>query len=339
MLYNFLRPLLFKLPPETAHCISFGAIEKARKLGLLPNRPIACKSREVMGLDFPNPIGLAAGLDKNGEYLDTLAALGFGFIEIGTITPRPQPGNPQPRLFRIPSANAIINRLGFNNHGVDKLIENVKRSDYQGILGINIGKNFDTPIENAADDYLICLRKVYRYASYVTINISSPNTKNLRQLQDAEALGHLLKALKSEQEKLTEQHGQYKPLAVKIAPDLAPEQIDEIAALLVKHKIDGVIATNTTLSRVGVENQPQSQEAGGLSGAPLTKKSTEVIRQLHAALQGAIPIIGVGGIMSAADAKEKLNAGASLVQIYTGMIYRGPGIVQEIAQAVCADKS
>lgn len=339
MLYNFLRPLLFKLPPETAHCVSFGAIEKARKLGLLPNRPIACKSREVMGLDFPNPIGLAAGLDKNGEYLDTLAALGFGFIEIGTITPRPQPGNPQPRLFRIPSANAIINRLGFNNHGVDKLIENVKRSDYQGILGINIGKNFDTPIENAADDYLICLRKVYCYASYVTINISSPNTKNLRQLQDAEALDHLLKALKNEQEKLTEQHGQYKPLAVKIAPDLEPSQIDEIAALLVKHHIDGVIATNTTLSRVGVENQPQSQEAGGLSGAPLTKKSTEVIRQLHATLQGAIPIIGVGGIMSAADAKEKLVAGASLVQIYTGMIYRGPDIVQEIAQAVCADKS
>ena len=338
MLYNFLRPLLFKLPPETAHCVSFGAIEKARKLGLLPNRPIACESREVMGLDFPNPIGLAAGLDKNGEYLDTLAALGFGFIEIGTITPRPQPGNPQPRLFRIPSANAIINRLGFNNHGVDKLIENVKRSDYQGILGINIGKNFDTPIENAADDYLICLRKVYRYASYVTINISSPNTKNLRQLQDAEALDHLLNVLKSEQEKLTEQHGQYKPLAVKIAPDLEPSQIEEIAALLVKHNIDGVIATNTTLSRVGVENQPQSQEAGGLSGAPLTKKSTEVIRQLHAALQGAIPIIGVGGIMSAADAKEKLDAGASLVQIYTGMIYRGPDIVQEIAQAVCADK-
>jgi len=339
MLYNFLRPLLFKLPPETAHCVSFGAIEKARKLGLLPNRPIACKSREVMGLDFPNPVGLAAGLDKNGEYLDTLAALGFGFIEIGTVTPRPQPGNPQPRLFRLTQANAIINRLGFNNQGVDKLIENVKRSDYQGILGINIGKNFDTPIESATDDYLICLRKVYCYASYVTINISSPNTKNLRQLQDAEALDHLLSAVKSEQEKLTEQHGQYKPLAVKIAPDLEPSQVEEIAALLIKHKIDGVIATNTTLSRAGVENQPQSREAGGLSGAPLTKKSTEVIRQLYVALQGAIPIIGVGGIMSATDAKEKLSAGASLVQIYTGMIYRGPDIVQEIAQVLCAEKS
>ena len=339
MLYNFLRPLLFKLPPETAHCVSFGAIEKARKLGLLPNRPIACKSREVMGLDFPNPVGLAAGLDKNGEYLDTLAALGFGFIEIGTVTPRPQPGNPQPRLFRLTQANAIINRLGFNNQGVDKLIENVKRSDYQGILGINIGKNFDTPIESATDDYLICLRKVYCYASYVTINISSPNTKNLRQLQVAEALDHLLSAVKSEQEKLTEQHGQYKPLAVKIAPDLEPSQVEEIAALLIKHKIDGVIATNTTLSRAGVENQPQSREAGGLSGAPLTKKSTEVIRQLYVALQGAIPIIGVGGIMSATDAKEKLSAGASLVQIYTGMIYRGPDLVQEIAQAVCAEKT
>ncbi|MDH5553173.1 MAG: quinone-dependent dihydroorotate dehydrogenase [Nitrosomonas sp.] len=338
MLYNFLRPLLFKLPPETAHCVSFSAIEKARKLGLLPNRPIACQSRQVMGLDFPNPIGLAAGLDKNGEYLDTLAALGFGFIEIGTTTPRPQPGNPQPRLFRIPQANAIINRLGFNNHGVNQLIENVKRSDYQGILGINIGKNFDTPIENATDDYLICLRKVYNHASYITINISSPNTKNLRQLQDAEALNHLLSALKCEQEKLAEQHGKYKPLAVKIAPDLESDQINEIAALLVKHKIDGVIATNTTLSRSGVEKFPESHQAGGLSGAPLTKKSTAVIRQLHAALQGAIPIIGVGGIMTAADAKEKLDVGASLVQIYTGMIYRGPDLVQEIAQVVCAGK-
>lgn len=338
MLYNLLRPLLFKLPPETAHCVSFYAIEKARKLGLLSNRPIACESREVMGLDFPNPVGLAAGLDKNGAYLDTLAALGFGFIEIGTVTPRPQPGNPQPRLFRMPQANAIINRLGFNNHGVDKLIENVKRSDYQGILGINIGKNFDTPIENATDDYLTCLRKVYGYASYITINISSPNTKNLRQLQDAEALDHLLGALKCEQDKLAEQHGKYKPLAVKIAPDLESEQIDEIAALLIKHKIDGVIATNTTLSRVGVEEQLESQEAGGLSGAPLTQKSTAVIRQLHAVLQETVPIIGVGGIMSTADAKEKLSAGASLVQIYTGMIYRGPDLVQEIAQAVCVDE-
>ncbi len=338
MLYNFLRPLLFKLPPETAHCLSFNAIEKARKLGILPNRPIACQSRYVMGLDFPNPIGLAAGLDKNGEYLDTLAALGFGFIEIGTTTPRPQPGNPQPRLFRIPQANAIINRLGFNNQGVDKLIENVKCSDYQGILGINIGKNFDTPIENATDDYLICLRKVYNYASYITINISSPNTKNLRQLQDAKALDHLLSALKVEQAKLTEQHGKYNPLVVKIAPDLESEQIDEIATLLVKYNIDGVIATNTTLSRSGVEKFSESQEAGGLSGAPLTRKSTEVIHQLHTILQGVIPIIGVGGIMNAADAKEKLDAGASLVQIYTGMIYRGPDLVQEIAQVVCADK-
>ena len=338
MLYSFLRPLLFKLPPETAHCLSFNAIEKARKLGLLPNRPIACKSRQVMGLDFPNPIGLAAGLDKNGEYLDTLAALGFGFIEIGTITPRPQPGNPQPRLFRLPQANAIINRLGFNNQGVDKLIQNVKRSNYQGILGINIGKNFDTPIENATDDYLICLRKVYNDASYITINISSPNTKNLRQLQNTEALDHLLSALKIEQEKLTEQHGKYKPLAVKIAPDLESDQINEIATLLVKHNIAGVIATNTTLSRSGVEKFSESQEAGGLSGAPLTRKSTEVIRQLHTILQGAIPIIGVGGIMNAADAKEKLDAGASLMQIYTGMIYRGPDLVQEIAQIICADK-
>ena len=296
-------------------------------------------AREVFGIRFENPVGLAAGFDKDAEAPDAMLAAGFGFTEMGSVTPKPQAGNPQPRLFRLPQANAIINRLGFNNHGVDQLIENVKRSDYQGILGINIGKNFDTPIENAADDYLIGLRKVYRYASYVTINISSPNTKNLRQLQDAEALDCLLSALKCEQEKLTEQHGKYKPLAVKIAPDLESEQIIEIAALLIKHKIDGVIATNTTLSRVGVEEQPESQEAGGLSGAPLTQKSTAVIRQLHAALQDVVPIIGVGGIISATDAQEKLSAGASLVQIYTGMIYRGPDLVKEIVQAVCAKKS
>ncbi|MDP1558870.1 MAG: quinone-dependent dihydroorotate dehydrogenase [Nitrosomonas sp.] len=338
MLYRLLRPLLFKLPPETAHCVSFNAIENARKLGLLPNRPMACQPRRIMGLDFPNPIGLAAGLDKNGEHLDTLAALGFGFIEVGTITPLPQPGNPQPRIFRIPQANAIINRLGFNNQGVDKLIANIQCSDYRGILGINIGKNFSTPIDKATDDYLICLGKVYNYASYITINISSPNTKDLRQLQNTEELDHLLCALKSAQEKLTELHGQYKPLAIKIAPDLEPSQIDAIAVLLMKHKMDCVIATNTTLSRAGVEELPHSLEAGGLSGAPLTQQATRVIRQLHATLQGAIPIIGVGGIMSAADAMEKMSAGASLVQIYTGMIYHGPDLVQEIAQAVCTDQ-
>jgi dihydroorotate dehydrogenase len=279
-------------------------------------------------------VGLAAGLDKNGAYIDALAALGFGFIEIGTVTPRPQPGNPKPRLFRLPEAQAIINRMGFNNLGVDALLENVKRSRYQGILGINIGKNFDTPIERAADDYLIGLRKVYSRASYVAINISSPNTKNLRQLQGGDELDALLSQLKAEQEKLAEQHGKYVPLALKIAPDLDSEQIQQIATLLMRHRIDGVIATNTTLSRAGVEHLPQHSEAGGLSGAPVRDKSTAVIRQLATALQGALPIIGVGGILNGADAVEKMQAGASLVQVYSGLIYRGTDLVAECAAAI-----
>lgn len=336
MLYSLFRPLLFGLNPETAHCVTFNAIEKAHRLGLLPGHPFVCKPRNVMGLDFPNPVGLAAGLDKDGDHIDALAALGFGFIEIGTVTPLPQPGNPQPRLFRLPQASAIINRLGFNNHGVDKLVANVKCSNYRGILGINIGKNFDTPVARAVNDYLICLREVYAYASYVVINISSPNTFNLRQLQNAAELDHLLGMLRTEQKKLADKHGKYTPLAVKIAPDLELLQIEAIAALLMKHQIDAVIATNTTLSRVGVEALPHAREIGGLSGAPLTQRATMVIRQLHAALQGALPIIGVGGIMCAADAKEKMDAGASLVQIYTGLIYRGPDLVREAVQAVCA---
>ena len=339
MLYTFLRPLLFKLDPESAHCITFNAIEHARKLGLLKNTPIVCQSRKVMGLDFPNPVGLAAGLDKNGEHLDALAALGFGFIEIGTVTPRPQPGNPAPRIFRVPQASAVINRLGFNNHGVDKLIENIKCADYRGILGINIGKNFDTPIEQAADDYLIGLQKVYCFASYVTVNISSPNTQNLRQLQATEALDHLLSQLKSEQMKLAQVHGKYVPMVVKIAPDLELAQIESIAALLMRHQMDGVIATNTTLSRAGIEHLPISQETGGLSGAPLTQRATAVIHQLHQLLQGAIPIIGVGGIMSGQHAQEKIQAGASLVQLYTGLIYHGPDLVKEVAQALCLDQA
>ncbi|MBA2484131.1 MAG: quinone-dependent dihydroorotate dehydrogenase [Nitrosomonas sp.] len=335
MLYSLLRPLLFRLQPETAHRVTFNAIEKARKLRLLFDHPIECNFRHVMGLDFPNPVGLAAGLDKNGEHLDVLAFLGFGFIEIGTVTPRPQPGNPQPRIFRIPQANAIINRLGFNNHGVDKLVMNVTNSNYQGILGINIGKNYDTPLTQAVDDYLTCFRKVYRHASYVAINISSPNTINLRQLQNAEALDHLLQRLKLEQAKLTDIHNKYTPLAVKIAPDIERSQINEIAVLMMKHKVDCVIATNTTLSRTGVEKFSQAKEAGGLSGAPLTHRATEVIRRLHGNLQGEIPIIGVGGIMSADDARDKMEAGAHLVQIYTGLIYHGPGLVKDIAKTVC----
>lgn len=289
-----------------------------------------------MGLTFPNAVGLAAGLDKNGTCIDPLAALGFGFIEIGTVTPRPQPGNPKPRLFRLPAAQAIINRFGFNNDGVDALVENVKKAKYRGILGINIGKNFDTPIENATDDYLICLRKVYAYASYVAVNISSPNTKNLRQLQDAEALNNLLAALKREQAALAKTYGKYVPIALKIAPDLKPEQISEIADLLLKHRMDAVIATNTTLSREGVEGLPNAQETGGLSGAPVRDKSTEVIRQLSTILQNEIPIIGVGGVLSGADAREKIAAGASLVQLYSGLVYQGPELVGEVCRSLSA---
>jgi len=337
MFYTLLRPLLFKLDPESAHRITFRVIEQVRRLGLLKRVSVSCRPRSVMGLTFPNPVGLAAGLDKNGEHLDALAAMGFGFIEIGTVTPRPQPGNPTPRIFRIPEANAIINRMGFNNHGVEQLVENIQRSNYQGILGINIGKNFSTPLEKAIDDYLIGLQKVYCHASYVTINISSPNTKDLRQLQAADALDQLLGGLKSEQAKLTQIHGKYVPMAVKIAPDLDEKQIESIAALLLKHRIDGVIATNTTISRMGIEHLKLAQESGGLSGAPLTQSATAVIQQLHHFLQGAIPIIGVGGILSPDDAQDKLNSGASLIQLYTGLIYHGPGLIKEIAQLICAD--
>jgi len=334
-MYPLLRPLLFTLDPETAHHAALDALKSAHNLGLLcgvrrpPDSP-----RMVMGLTFPNPVGLAAGMDKNGAYIDALAALGFGFIEIGTVTPRPQPGNPRPRMFRLPEAQGIINRLGFNNYGMDALIENVKRAKFRGILGINIGKNADTPIEHAANDYLTCLRKAYTHASYVTVNISSPNTQNLRQLQGGDELDALLTQLKAQQEALADLHGKYVPLAVKIAPDLDGGQIRQIAELLIKHRIDGVIATNTTLSREGVANLPHANEAGGLSGAPVREKSTAVIRQLAAALDGALPIIGVGGILNGADAVEKIEAGASLVQFYSGMIYRGPELVGEVIEAL-----
>ena len=335
-MYSLLRPLLFKLNPETAHHVTLDGLQSAYKLGLLPlfSKRTVDDPRTVMGLHFPNPVGLAAGLDKNGAYIDALGALGFGFIEIGTVTPRAQPGNPQPRLFRLPEAQAIINRMGFNNNGVDALIENVKNSHYKGILGINIGKNFDTPIERAAEDYLIGLRKVYAYASYIAINISSPNTKNLRQLQGGDELDALLSQLKAEQEKLAQQQGKYVPLALKIAPDLDSEQIQQIASLLMRHRIDCVIATNTTLSRAGVEHLPQQAEAGGLSGAPVRDKSTNVIRQLAAELKGALPIIGVGGILNGQHAVEKIAAGASLVQVYSGLIYRGTDLVAECASAI-----
>jgi dihydroorotate dehydrogenase len=333
-MYNLLKPLLFCLDAERAHHLTLDSLQIVHRLGLsrLLPQPPACSARSVMGLNFPNPVGLAAGLDKNGAYIDALAALGFGFIEVGTVTPRPQPGNPQPRLFRIPEAEAIINRFGFNNQGVDALVENVKRAKYRGILGINIGKNFDTPNERAVDDYLTGLRKVYAHASYVTVNISSPNTKNLRQLQEKESLENLLAALKQEQAKLADQHGRYVPVVLKIAPDLAQEQVTEIADLLLQYRFDGVIATNTTLSREGVEGLAHATETGGLSGRPVRTKSTAVVKQLSLALKGELPIIGVGGILTAQDAEEKIQAGASLVQVYSGLIYRGPMLVKEACE-------
>lgn len=335
MLYDLLRPLLFRLDPETAHHLSLAALQGLSRLGSINplHRPAAAHPRTVMGLDFPNPVGLAAGLDKNGEYIDGLAALGFGFIEIGTVTPRPQPGNPKPRLFRLPEAEAIINRMGFNNKGVDYLIDQVQKARYQGILGINIGKNRDTPLDLALDDYRIGLRKVYPHASYVTVNISSPNTPGLRDLQAGENLEHLLSGLRRERENLAQIHGRRVPLAVKIAPDLEPEQIGQVADALVKYGIDAVIATNTTASREGVEGLAHGEEAGGLSGRPLFHKSTDVVSRLARALRGAVPVIGCGGIASAEDARRKFQAGADLVQVYTGFIYRGPGLVREIVES------
>lgn len=335
-MYSLLRPALFALEAETAHHATLAALRSAHCLGTLPLIVTQPKPdpRQVMGLTFPNPIGLAAGLDKDGAFILPLAALGFGFLEIGTVTPRPQSGNPKPRMFRLPAAQGIINRMGFNNQGVDALVERVQRAQYRGVLGINLGKNADTPMARAADDYLLGLRKVYAHASYVTINISSPNTKNLRQLQGGDELDALLLQLKNEQHSLAQQHGKYVPLALKIAPDLEGEQIKRIAELLIKHCIDGVIATNTTLSREGVMHLPNHQQTGGLSGAPVREKSTAVIRTLAAELQGEIPIIGVGGILSAQDAQEKMQAGAALVQLYSGLIYRGWSLIADCAAAV-----
>ncbi len=335
-IYSLAKPLLFQFDAEAAHDFTLKSLKLAEKTGALslyPTPPV-CQPREVMGITFPNAVGLAAGLDKNGAVIDGMAALGFGFIEVGTVTPRPQPGNPKPRLFRVKEAQGIVNRFGFNNLGVDNLVENVKAAKYKGVLGINIGKNFDTPMENAVDDYLICMQKVYAYASYITVNISSPNTKNLRALQEKEALSHLLATLKLEQTKLANQYGRYVPITLKIAPDLEREQINEIADLLMEHKIDGVIATNTTLSRDTVQGLKNADETGGLSGAPVREKSTLVIQLLSQRLQGAVPIIGVGGILSGAQAVEKIAAGASLVQVYSGLIYKGPKLVHDICKTL-----
>ncbi len=339
MLYPLIRKFFFALDAETAHGVGMSGVEFLNSAGVacLLAKPVPADPVDVMGLTFPNPVGIAAGLDKNGDHIDALAALGFGFIEIGTVTPRAQPGNPRPRLFRIPEKQAIINRMGFNNDGVERLLANVAAAQFPkrgGILGINIGKNFDTPMEKAADDYLLCLDRVYSAASYVAVNISSPNTKNLRELQKDDALDALLGSLKNAQAKLAERYGKYVPLALKIAPDLEDAQIRAIADLLRQHRMDGVIATNTTLARAGVEGLPNASETGGLSGAPLLALSTAVLKKLAAALAGEIPIIGVGGIMNGGDAAAKIEAGASLVQFYSGFIYRGPDLVGEAAASI-----
>ncbi len=327
---------MFQLDPEKIHELTISTLKKTGKtpLNLLYKQSIATKPVEVMGINFPNPVGLAAGLDKNGECINAFAAMGFGFVEVGTVTPRPQPGNDKPRIFRLEQANAIINRMGFNNKGVDYLVNQVIKANFKGVLGINIGKNKDTSDENAKDDYIYCMRKVYNFASYITVNISSPNTPGLRSLQYGDALNELLTALKTEQANLATQYNKYVPIAVKIAPDLNEDEVNSIAQCLISNNIDGVIATNTTLSREGVEGLTHANEQGGLSGQPVKEKSTTVIKLLSKALEGKLPIIGVGGIASAADAKEKLAAGASLVQVYTGFIYQGPRLIKEIVKAL-----
>ncbi|WJV37193.1 quinone-dependent dihydroorotate dehydrogenase [Raoultella terrigena] len=332
MYYPFVRKALFQLDPERAHEVTFQQLRRVSGTPLemlirqkVPSKPVTC-----MGLTFKNPLGLAAGLDKNGECIDALGAMGFGSIEIGTVTPRAQPGNDKPRIFRLVAAEGLINRMGFNNLGVDNLVENVKKAHFDGILGINIGKNKDTPVEQGKDDYLICMEKVYPYAGYIAINISSPNTPGLRTLQYGDALDDLLSGIKNKQLELQKKHQKYVPVAVKIAPDLSLEELIQVADSLVRHNIDGVIATNTTLDRSLVQGMQYCDETGGLSGRPLQLKSTEIIRMLATELNGRLPIIGVGGIDSAIAAREKIAAGATLVQIYSGFIFKGPPLIKEI---------
>jgi dihydroorotate dehydrogenase len=334
-LYPLFRPLLFAADPELAHDVALAGLDTAARLGVarlaaprLPEAPI-----EVMGLRFPNRVGLAAGLDKNAAHLDGLATLGFGFLEAGTVTPRAQPGNARPRLFRLVEAQALVNRLGFNNDGVDAFVANVRRTSWHGVLGINIGRNFDTPNERAADDYVTCLRAVAQSASYVTINVSSPNTRGLRELQAEEALAALLARVTAERDRLADRLGRHIPLALKVAPDLDDDALRAIAALVVHTRVDAVIATNTTIARDGVEGVRHASETGGLSGAPLRARALAVLSVLAKALDGAVPIIGVGGILSGADARDRIAAGATLIQLYTGLIYRGPELVAECVRA------
>lgn len=329
MLYSLIKPILFSLDPEFAHYATLKLLQTTHRLK--PQPTLTTQPAEVMGIQFPNRIGLAAGLDKNGQYIDALGKLGFGFIEIGTVTPKPQSGNPKPRLFRLVDEKAIINRMGFNNRGVEALVNHVKQSKYPGVLGINIGKNKDTPNASAIEDYLYCLAKVYAYADYITINISSPNTQGLRDLQHKDELQRLLEAIKVKQLELAEQ-SQYTPIAVKIAPDLSGDDISNIANIVKQSEIDAVIATNTTIDKNTISRSKYAKEDGGLSGQPLTQKSTQIISLLADSLGSKIPIIGVGGIMSVADAQDKLNAGASLVQVYTGLIYQGPQLIKQLQQ-------
>ena len=340
--YSLARPFLFGLDPETAHELTLGSLERLQRTPLqwAYRNGFVADPIELAGLRFPNRVGLAAGLDKNARCIDALGAMGFGFVEVGTVTPKPQPGNPRPRMFRLPEANALINRLGFNNEGLDAFIANVQRSSFRSqgrLLGLNIGKNAATPIEEATSDYLACLSGVYPHADYVTVNISSPNTKNLRALQGDEALDGLLSAIAQRREQLAATHGRRVPVFVKIAPDLDAAQVDAIAATLRRHAMDGVIATNTTITRDRVQGLAHAQEAGGLSGGPLLDASNRVIAQLRAALGSGFPIIGVGGVLTAADALAKLRAGADVVQIYTGLIYRGPALVDDVARAFKAE--
>lgn len=338
-MYSLARPFLFGLDAERAHMLALGSLDlawRSRCIGMIAGRPPAPLPTRVLGLAFPNPVGLAAGLDKNGEHIDALLALGFGFVEVGTVTPRPQPGNPKPRMFRLPGDEALINRLGFNNAGVEALVRNVGRAQRKGdgLLGINIGKNKDTPNEDAADDYLYCLERVYALADYITVNISSPNTAGLRELQEEQSLRRLIGSLREAQERLAALHGKRIPVLVKIAPDLADPDIDAAARVLADLGVDGVVATNTTVARTTVQGHRHAQESGGLSGAPLMGQSTLVLRRMRARLPESIPLIGVGGILSGADAVAKMAAGASLVQCYTGLVYRGPELVAECVDAM-----
>jgi len=335
-MYGLAKPLLFCLDAEKAHHLALGSIELAYRSGmnpLLAAKPEPLPTR-VFGIDFPNPVGLAAGLDKDAAHIDALASLGFGFIEVGTTTPRPQAGNPKPRMFRLPEHQAVINRLGFNNGGVDALLRNVGRARFSGVLGINIGKNRDTPNEDAAEDYLHCLERVYPAASYVTVNISSPNTQGLRELQQGDALRRLIGALRESQESLASKHGARKPMLLKIAPDIDDAQMDAIAGVLLDAEVDGLICTNTTIDREGIKGHRLAGEAGGLSGAPLMAPSTEVLRQMAKRLGGRVPLIGVGGILSGDDAAAKFDAGASLLQFYSGMVFRGPTLIAECVEAL-----